>query len=500
MSYNSLYGQYNFEWALTYGGGGWDEATNIIQLKNGDLFVCGTMRIEAENPGLYRLNSINGDTLWKKILTGYSTARPQAAVETDDLNIALTGYTIDVDSVTKDLWVIKIDTIGNIIWEKNYGNEYDDEAYSIIQTQDKGYIVCGATTSTTSFTLDWWILKLDANGDILWKKQFGGSKEDIAKGAAEFDDGSIAVTGFVGTAGGGYHSISVIKIDKDGNEIWYNVYRVNEWDEATSIVHTHDNFIAVAGFTRQAAITDYDAVVIKINAEGDTLWQRIFGRDYFRNSPSSNNIGYQKKIVGDYDKEYWDEAGDIIESYDNCIIIGGFSKANELMESDFMTVKYNADGELIWYDFFDRASLDIAKSIIETKENALVLCGVTYSMGNAWDYALLKYSSGAKSTLNINNPQDSILTVINDSIFTEICIYSYREPVNLTVTNNSMVQQYIDTFPARDENEGCPFKMNINVKLELGKNEIEFRAIDEKKYEFIDRRTIYYLPPPSKVW
>lgn len=496
----NIFSQYSFEWALTYGGGGWDEATNIIQLKNGNLLVSGSMRIEQENMWLLKVDAITGKALWGKTFPGYYISRACDLVETTDKNIVLAGYTIDNDEVNKRVWVLKIDTIGNIIWEKNFGEDLDAQAYSVIQTQDDGFIVCGSTTSTISYTLDWWILKLDQNGDIVWEKQFGGSKEDIAKSAAELSDGSIAVTGFVGSAGGGYHSISVIKLDKDGNEIWYNVYRVNDWDEATSIIATHDDNLAVAGFSRQAAITDYDAVVIKLNAEGDTLWQRIFGRDYFRNTPNATNIGYQKKTAGDYNKEYWDEASDIIECYDDGIVIAGFSKANELMKSDYMVVKYNASGELIWYDFFNRQSLDIGKSIIETKENALVICGVTYSIGNAWDYALLKYTSGEKSTLTINNPQDSVLTIIQDTIVLDICINSYRKPVNLTVSNNSVIQEFINVFPEKDEIGECPFSMQVKLNLELGKNEIEFKALDEKKYEFIEKRIIYYLPPPSKTW
>lgn len=499
FSFNNSFSQYYFEWAETYGGSGWDEATCLLQTSNQDIYVAGSMRLEEENMWLLKLDAETGKSKWGKTFFGYYISRAHDIIETFDNNIVIAGYTIPFDSVSSNFWILKIDTLGNTIWEKNYGTEYDDIAYSIIQTKDGGYVAAGAVTSSINQSLDWWILRLDENGEILWKKQFGGKNEDIAKGATEMPDGSIVVTGYVGL-GNSYRTISAVKFNPDGEELWYKSYTINNWEESTSIITTSDSCVVISGFIRQEAITDYDALAIKLNSQGDTIWQRIFGRDYFNNIPSSNNIGYHKKVISDFNKEYWDEATDLIESFDNGIILGGFSKANELMKSDFMFVKYSSDGELLWFDFFNRNSLDISKGLIETKDNALMLAGVTYSLGNIWDYAVLKYSSGEKSRINIYNPTDTLLTVTTDTISHKICIYSYRPPLKLTLIVNSEIQNIITEFPERDDLSICPFLFDVKLELQPGLNKIEIRALDDRDYEFSDFRTIYYFPSPAKTW
>lgn len=494
----NLSAQLNFDWARNYGGSGWDESTCILQTSSNDIYISGSMRLEEENMWLLKIDPEKGNPKWGKTFSGFYISRAQEMIETSDKHIVLAGYTVPYDSVTKNFWIIKIDTLGNTIWQKNYGDEYNNEAWSIIQTSDGGFVAVGGTTSSINFSMDWWILKLNSTGEILWKKQFGGSNEDYAKDVTELQDGSVVVTGYVGM-GNSYRKISVVRLGTDGEEIWYKSYYINNWEEATSITTTHDNFLVLSGFTRQEAITDYDALVMKLNTDGDTLWMRIFGRDYFKNLPS-NEIGYQKKIISEYNKKYWDEASAVVESFDDDYIIGGFSKANEMMKSDFMIVKYSPDGDLVWYDFFNRESLDICTGMIETREKNIMLSGVTYSIGNAWDYAVLKYASGEKSTIRITNPVDSVLAVVTDTVKVSLCIHCYRKPINLYVINNSKIVSQFSDFPEKDEEAECPFTFDLILNLELGKNEIELKAVDERDFNFSEFRTIYYIPSLSKVW
>jgi len=492
------YSQYSFDWALTYGGGGWDEATSLVQIPSGDIFVAGSMRIVEENSWILRIDT-EGKAKWGKTFTGYYFSKARDIIISKDTNLVIAGYTIEQDSAAKDLWVIKIDTLGNTIWEQKLGGDYSQEAYSIIATQDGGYAVAGCKTSLIDFSLDWWIIKLDALGNIQWQKQFGGSKDDIAKSVTELEDGSIVVTGFAGTAGGGYRSITAVRIAKDETELWYKVYRVNEWDEATSIITTHDNKIVIAGFTKYKAIKDYDAVIIKLNADGDTLWQRVFGQDIVKNI--STTSVYQKQIKTNYSNEYWDEASEVIESYDNGIIIGGFSKLDEMMKSNFMILKYDENGNLIFYDFFNRRSLDISSSIIETIDNALVMAGATFSIGNAWDYALLKYSSKDRSTVTISSPGDSITATISNILNLKFCIKSYKKPQNIQIYNNEKLDNFTtDIPPINESSTECPYYVDYKMILNYGKNEIEVKILDEKGYYFSDFKTIYYYPEPAKTW
>ncbi len=497
---NFIYSQYFVDWALTYGGGGWDEATCLVQSPSGDIYIGGSMRIISETAWILKIDS-KGKKKWGKTFSSAFTTKIRDMAMTPDSHLIITGYTVEKDSVSKKLWLMKVDTLGKIVWEKKMGDDFYAEGYCIINTKDKGFALAGYKTSSITFSEDWWVLKLDANGNTIWEKQFGGSKEDVAKSVVEMDDESIIATGFSGSAGGGFRSITAVKINKDGTEDWYKVYRINDWDEATSITKTYDNNIVIGGFTKYKAIKDYDAVVIKINASGDTLWQRIFSRDII--SEKSTIGDYQKKSSRKEDYVHWDEACKVLECYDQGIIMGGFSKVDEKMRSNFMIVKYDELGNLIFYDFFDKASLDIAANMIETIDNSLILVGTTHTVGSAWDYAILKYNSIEKSYIKIKTPKDSITATISDTLKIEFCIKTLRPLFNYQILINGIGVDYITTFPAiieTDDEEECSYNLTYKLPLLYGINEIEVKVIDQKGYMFSDFRTIYYYPNPTKTW
>ena len=91
-----------------------------------------------------------------------------------------------------DVWVLKLDGDGLITWQKSFGGAFFDRAYSTQQTTDGGYIVAGATQSFGSGDNDMWFIKLDSSGDIEWQKTYGGNESDIAYSIQQtWDDGYI---------------------------------------------------------------------------------------------------------------------------------------------------------------------------------------------------------------------------------------------------------------------------------------------------------------------
>jgi len=102
-------------------------------------------------------------------------------------------------------------------WEKTYGGRNSDSAYSIQRTNDGGYIVAGYTWSFGSGWSDIYIIKLDAKGEIVWEKTYGGSKDDSAYSIQQTGDGGYIVAGATNSFGAGGVDIYIIKLDKDGN-------------------------------------------------------------------------------------------------------------------------------------------------------------------------------------------------------------------------------------------------------------------------------------------
>ena len=119
-----------------------------------------------------------------------------------------------------DFWILKLDSNGNTNWTKTFGGTSSDQANSIQQTSDGGYIVAGTTQSLGAGSSDFWILKLDTNGDTNWTKTFGGSDWDTANSVQQTSDGGYIVAGTTRSFGAGDYDFWILKLDTNGNMVW----------------------------------------------------------------------------------------------------------------------------------------------------------------------------------------------------------------------------------------------------------------------------------------
>jgi hypothetical protein len=129
------------------------------------------------------------------------------------------GETSSSGAGSADVWVLKLDTNGNLQtgWPKTYGGTSRDAANSIHQTTDGGFIVAGVTSSSGAGYADFWILKLNASGDLVWQKTYGGINDDIARSIQQTSDGGYIVAGETSSSGAGNADFWILKIDENGN-------------------------------------------------------------------------------------------------------------------------------------------------------------------------------------------------------------------------------------------------------------------------------------------
>ena len=155
-----------------------------------------------------------------------------------------------------------------IVWQKTFGGNSDDEALSIQQTQDGGYIVVGYTSSFGVGNWDIYVIKLDANGDNVWEKTYGGSGYDIAYSIQQTSDGGYIIAGKTGDFYSG--DVYIIKLDKDGNKMWEKTFGGSGDDGAYSIQQTSDGGYIVAGLINSFGARGYDVYVIRMDSVGNT--------------------------------------------------------------------------------------------------------------------------------------------------------------------------------------------------------------------------------------
>jgi hypothetical protein len=165
---------------------------------------------------------------------------------------------------------------GDIEWSKTFGGGDWDEAFSIQQTSDGGYIVAGRTYSFGAGSYDFLVIKLNSNGDIEWSKTFGGGIYDIATSIQQTSDGGYIIAGWTGSFGaGGYCDFLVIKLNSNGSIEWSKTFGGIDWDAGRSIQQTSDGGYIIAGWTKSFGTGYGDFLVIKTqdgNMASDCPW------------------------------------------------------------------------------------------------------------------------------------------------------------------------------------------------------------------------------------
>lgn len=301
-------------WQRCFGGTHEELAFAVQQTKDsGYIFVGNTNSNDGNVSGnhstskdawVVKLNSL-GYIQWSKCFGGTSDDAATAVRQTIDGGYIVAGSTNsnngDVSgnhsySGFSDMWVIKLDSAGNILWQKCYGGSYSEGANAIEQTKDSGYIVCGVAGSPNGDVVglhnssDYWVVKLDASGNLTWQKCLGGTSYDAASAIIQTKDSGYIVAGSASSNNGdvtGYHGGNgdywIVKLTNTGTIVWQKCYGGTAQDQANSVQETFDGKIMVAGFASSA---DGDVVnahgggdywALKLDSSGNLLWQKPLG-------------------------------------------------------------------------------------------------------------------------------------------------------------------------------------------------------------------------------
>ncbi len=323
--------------------------TSIILIAMFGLNACSSDDSDGTTPTVPPVDQFQGTIEWVKTFGGTNEDNALSVVEATDGGYVLAGYTQSIDgditdktATDSDYWVLKLSANGEIIWTKTYGGSGDDRAEKIIKTNDGGYAIVGYSRSADEdVTLneglqDYWIVKIDASGDIQWQKSFGFSGIDRAFSLVQTQDDGYFITGFLDvTASGG-----------EGND--------NR--SKSSVKHGVGEFWG-----------------IKLDASGEKEWRRFFG--------GTNN-----------DRSY-----DTLQTEDGGFIMIGSSESidfditNSKGSYDFWAVKVNSEGTKLWQKSFGGSEIDVAYAIATTGNGKFVIVGdsrsadgdITGDRGNA---------------------------------------------------------------------------------------------------------------------
>jgi len=263
----------DIEWQRTYGGGGYDLANSIQQTSDEGYIVAGsTLSFGAGGMDFWVLKlTSNGDIEWQRTYGGVSYEFDCSIQQTSDGGYIVAGTTRSFGVSEDEGWVLKLDSNGDIEWQRTYGGSSWDYLHSIQQTSDEGYIVAGHTHSFGAGIEEAWILKLSTNGDTEWQRTYGGSQEDYARSVQQTSDGGYIVAGSTDSFGD-FGDINgwVLKLSSNGDIEWQYTYGGGSIDYASrSIDQTSDGGYVTAGWTYSFGYGEADFIVLKLSSDGD---------------------------------------------------------------------------------------------------------------------------------------------------------------------------------------------------------------------------------------
>jgi len=267
------------EWEKTFGGSMIDFGEMVRQTTDGGYIIAGTTR--SYGAGWYDVYLIktdaSGNKEWEKTFGGSNNDHAYSVQQTTDGGYIIAGTTNSYGAGREDVYLVKTDALGNKEWEQTFGGSGWDYAYSVEQTTDGGYIMAGHTDSYGAGGEDVYLVKTDASGNKEWEQTFGGSGWDNAYSVEQTTDGGYIIAGTTDSYGAGWGDVYLIKTDASGNKEWENTFGGNDDDYTYSVEQTTDGGYIIAGETYSYGAGWADVYLIKTDASGNKQWEKTFG-------------------------------------------------------------------------------------------------------------------------------------------------------------------------------------------------------------------------------
>jgi cysteine-rich repeat protein len=315
-------------------------------------------------------------------------------VQTSDGGFAFAGVTQSFGAGFNDAWLVKLDQVGNVQFEKTYGGSSHDFINAMVKTSDGGFALAGSTQSFGAGLADAWLLKLDSSGNAQFQKSYGASGADGVNDVVQTSDGGYAIIGF------SEGNVSFLKLDSSGNIQLQRSFGGN-FEEAKAIIQTSDGGYAVVG--RISQNNDVQAWLLKLDASGNIQFQRAYGGTGFDTANSlvqTSDGGYA--VIAEtfsfgagsvdiwmlkldasgniqFQRTYGDAGGEtgnsIVQTSD-----GGFAIASAGF-GEVLLLKLDGSGNIQFQKAYGGLGNDFGNAVIQTSDGGYAIVGDTFSFG-----------------------------------------------------------------------------------------------------------------------
>ncbi len=384
---DSLITEGEITWQKTFGGANDDKMVAIEALPaGGSISVGWTKSAGKGGTDIFAVKlDKNGRVIWEQTYGGTGNESPEdLKIFKDGSGALISGKTSSKGKGGLDIWVFKINNEGEIVWENTFGGVYDEVPGDIKPMSNGNYLIAAYTQSKGAGSEDIWMFEANIQGEIIWEKTFGGVMSDIPDDLKALEDGSYLMTGWQDSKGAGGFDAWIIKLDSQGEKIWGRTYG-GTGDDIIETMHLVSDGILLAGRTdSKGSGGGTDAWLMKVDNNGETIWEKTYG-------------------WGKYD-----DFRDIENATDGSLIISGITHSIGQGSSDIWVLNVDLSGEVIWVKTFGGNSREDISDFETTKEKdgGLIFAGGTRSQGaGGWDGWVFR--SDVKETADVKEAMEN---------------------------------------------------------------------------------------------
>ena len=442
------HGMITFE--KTYGGIYADMGNSVQQTRDGGYVVAGmtdpfgTLQFDVY---LIKTDSL-GTVIWYTTYGGSLADGGYCVQQTLDGGYIIVGFTQSFGVGYDDVYLVKTDSLGNLMWDATYGDSLLYEyGYSVQQTSDGGYVVAGHFSGLIDMDTEVYLVKTNSLGDTLWTKTYGDSAYQQGNSVVETQDGGYIIAGENGfTFGSDSSDVYLVKTDSLGDTLWTRSFGGNLLDRGYSVQQTLDGGYIIAGETESFGAGSTDVYLIKTDSAGTVLWDTTYGGSY-------GDVGMS-----------------VCQTLDDGYIITG--RTGDFPLGDVYLVRTDSVGTLLWERTYGGGSfLDGGSSVRETSDGGYIVAGFTNSFGAGFfDVYLIKTDSLGR-VLGIQEQDRKLKTKSRKSLqnkpnpFHGTTMLSYSLPVSAYVTLQvfDITGRLVETLVDETQERG-PYQVQWNSK------------------------------------
>lgn len=267
------------QWTQTYGGTEDDHGHSIQEIAAGGFIILGST--ESYGSGskdwfLIRV-SADGTFLLGHAYGGSDSDEATSVIEVSGGDLVLVGDIQNSDTKDHDVWLMRTDYLGYEIWNHTYGGVFNDFGRDVIEVNAGGFALVGFTQSYGAGDYDVYLIRTEANGNLLWSRTYGGSSFENSGALIEVSTGGFAIIGTTRSSGHGSNDMFLVRTDASGNMLWNKTYGGLDDEGGYSLIEVSTGGFALVGYSESFGAGDADFWVVRTDVDGNVLWNQTFG-------------------------------------------------------------------------------------------------------------------------------------------------------------------------------------------------------------------------------